>query len=232
MVSLNKKIKALNKFKLRSSFFYVSMFICLSLSNNVREKRPRTGNWTLTRSKTRGKSPTDITEQTPSMHCSSRNRKTGRGGGGNAPNSQTAKREKRLNDNKRRRVSGRDWQQVAQGGGVRRGEGGVPPHNPHLKTPTLRGKDGGMETGPYSRSSSSYNSLYLPLLNLKEKNGTENKKLPFLNGNMSRKKEREKEGKNIKNVWAEGEKQHGRRMRRRKEGGRRTGWESLESGTY
>ncbi len=36
---------------------------------------------------------------------------------------------------------------------------------------SLRRRDWGIETAPYSRSSSSYNSLYLPLLNLKEKTG-------------------------------------------------------------
>lgn len=49
----------------------------------------------------------------------------------------------------------------------------------------------GLKTGPYSRSSSSYNSLYLLLLNLKE----ENLRIKISNGHMSRKKENKMRGK-------------------------------------
>lgn len=47
---------------------------------------------------------------------------------------------------------------------------------------------------PYSRSSSSYNSLYLLLLNLKEKTGFPNKKMPiFCTDTREREKKRKKE---------------------------------------
>lgn len=46
--------------------------------------------------------------------------------------------------------------------------------NPHVRLPSERNR-----AAPYSRSSSSYNSLYLLLLNLKEKTGFRNKKMPI-----------------------------------------------------
>lgn len=53
-----------------------------------------------------------------------------------------------------------------------RGEGGGESlHITDTQDFSLRREIGGIETAPYSRSSSSYNSLYLPLLNLKEKTG-------------------------------------------------------------
>ena len=66
--------------------------------------------------------------------------------------------------------------------------GRVPPRNRHFH---LRRRSWGIETAPYSRSSSSYNSLYLPLLNLKEKTWIWGDG-EFLNGHMTRKR---KEGK-------------------------------------
>lgn len=55
-------------------------------------------------------------------------------------------------------------------GGTVMGEGGwVPPQQ--IKQLWSNKRDWGIETAPYSRSSSSYNSLYLLLLNLKEKDG-------------------------------------------------------------
>lgn len=67
------------------------------------------------------------------------------------------------------------------------GVGGVSPatENWHLRLPSERNR-----AAPYSRSSSSYNSLYLLLLNLKEKMGFWNKKMPIFCTDTWEKKER------------------------------------------
>lgn len=67
--------------------------------------------------------------------------------------------------------------------------------NPHVRLPSERNR-----AAPYSRSSSSYNSLYLLLLNLKEKTGFRNKKMPIYCTDTWEKK---KEGQNIVDVWQE-----------------------------
>lgn len=78
-------------------------------------------------------------------------------------------------------------------------------------------RDWGMETAPYSRSSSSYNSLYLPLLNLKEKTWiwgcAEN-----LSGLMTRKERR----KEYLNEW------HEDRLKRKKKKKRKKNMEDNE----
>lgn len=117
------------------------------------------------------------------------------------------RRDSRLSDRSRDlttkgHVDRQDWQQVLllrdrQGEG-REGDGvrGRPStENRHFRLPSERNR-----AAPYSRSSSSYNSLYLLLLNLKEKTGFRNKKMPIFCTDTWEKK---KEGQNIVDVWHE-----------------------------
>lgn len=132
-----------------------------------------------------------------------------------------------------------DWQQVLcrserpwkstrpRGWGDGEGWGWVRPSTWTDTQDSSLTRDRGIETAPYSRSSSSYNSLYLLLLNLKEKNGNLRKKKKKKRV-FSTWKERKIEGQNI-NVWHEDsprKKKKGGKMIRRKAG--RIGWERLE----
>lgn len=80
-------------------------------------------------------------------------------------------------------VGRRGCEKSQERGGVREGRWGVRVGeslhiNWHSRLWSQK-RDWGIETAPYSRSSSSYNSLYLPLLNLKEKTGIWKQKRRF-----------------------------------------------------
>lgn len=99
-----------------------------------------------------------------------------------------------MNRQDRQQVLGRSerlWK--SQEWGVRRGE------SLHITQDFCLREIEGLKTAPYSSSSSSYNSLYLLLLNLKEKNGNLRKRqISHWTHDKKRKRER---GKEYLNVW-------------------------------